>query len=156
MSKRMDSNSKVQARIENVIFRKVKKDIFRDGSLYKPTQPIIIDTEGKTYISPDFYSEKSKVIGEIHSHIGRLKSAQMHKISNDILKMLLHDELKGETYSKYIAVCDKEEYVQLKEGKSFVATAIKGFNIEVLYVELEKNDYEDLANAMKKQNLVSK
>ena len=53
-------------------------------------------------------------------------------------------------------MCDKEEYTQLKEGKSFVATAIKGFNIEVLYVELEKSEYEELANAMKKQNLASK
>ena len=156
MSKKVDSNSEVQARMEKVIFKKVKKEKLFDGSLYKPTQPIIIDSEGLTYIIPDFYSKESKVIGEIHSHIGRLKSSQMHKIANDILKMLLHDKIKGEPYKKYIAVCDKEEYTQLKEGKSFVATAIKGFNIEVLYVELEKSDYEELANAMKKQNLASK
>lgn len=83
MSKNVDSNSKVQARMEKVIFEKIKKDKLCVRSLYKPTQPIIIDSEGITYISPDFYSEKSKVIGEIHSHIGRLKSAQMHKIAKD-------------------------------------------------------------------------
>ncbi len=60
MSKRKDSNSKVQARIENMIFKKVKKEKLCDGSLYKPTQPIIFDLEGITYISPDFYSEESK------------------------------------------------------------------------------------------------
>lgn len=65
MFKNVDSNSKVQARMEKVIFEKIKKDELCDRSLYKPTQPIIIDSEELTYIKSILYSEESKVIGEI-------------------------------------------------------------------------------------------
>lgn len=57
--------------------------------------------ENDIRICPDFYSEKDHIIEEIHTHLGRLKPAQLHKIEGDILKMLFFEKgQKGVKYTK--------------------------------------------------------
>lgn len=59
------------------------------------------------HIEPDLYSEKDRVICEIFAHIGSLKVGQQHKISQDILKMLLLEKSGNVTYRKVIVVADE-------------------------------------------------
>lgn len=78
----------------------------------------------------------------------------MHKIEGDILKILLFEkEQEGVKYTKMIVVCDMQEYEQLK-GKSFVAEAIRQFDIKLEYISLNKEQSVQLQNAMENQNLV--
>lgn len=47
------------------------------------------------HIEADLYSEKDRIICEIFAHIGSLKVGQQHKISQDILKMLLLEKARA-------------------------------------------------------------
>lgn len=66
--------------------------------------------------------------------------------------MLLFEKChNGERYRKMIAVCDFKEYNQLI-GNSFVAEAIRQFDIELYYVPLEQTLINEIKQAMQEQN----
>lgn len=152
MERRHLSDSDVQCDIETYIFGEIKKKLLCDD--LQANVILTLSEENDIRICPDFYSEKDRIIGEIHTHLGRLKPAQLHKIKGDILKMLLWEKCQGETkYTKIIVVCNMDEFKQL-QGKSFVAEAIRQFDIKLEYVPLEKKDIVKLEKAMQDQNLL--
>ncbi len=106
------------------------------------------------HIEPDLYSEKNRIICEIYSHIGSLKGGQPHKISQDILKMLLLEKSKGVEYRKVIVVADDkvEKYLN---GKSFIAESIRQFGIEIKRVNLSGEMYENISEAQKRQIMIN-
>lgn len=66
--------------------------------------------------------------------------------------MLLFEKCyNGKRYRKTIVVCDIEEYNQLM-GNSFVAEAIRQFDIELYYVPLEQTLINEIKQAMQEQN----
>lgn len=113
----------------------------------------VVLTEG-VHIVPDLYSEKDRIVGEIFAHIGSLKVGQQHKISQDILKMLLLEKIKGVKYRKMIVIVDNiiEEYLK---GKSFIAESIRQFGIEIKKIDLPDEDHEKIVNAQKRQIMVN-
>ena len=104
----------------------------------------VVLSEG-IYIVPDLYSEKDRIVGEIFAHIGSLKVGQQHKISQDILKMLLLEKTKGVKYRKMIIIVDEkiEEYLK---GKSFIAESIRQFGIEIKRIDLSYETYEEIVS----------
>ncbi len=145
-----DSTSDAQITIEAYLIDRFKEehgltDIVRDHIIELSHDPYVT-------IKPDIYCEHPRIIGEIHSHLGKLKSAQIHKIAADILKMNLFEKNVGDC-SKYIIVCSKAEEQQLK-GNSYIAEAIRQYRIKVIYYELDPELYGDLANTMEKQNML--
>ena len=55
-----------------------------------------LSEENDIRICPDFYSKEDLIIGEVYTHLSRLKPEQMYKIEVDILKLLfLEKEQKG-------------------------------------------------------------
>ncbi|MBR5722934.1 MAG: hypothetical protein IKX57_04830 [Oscillospiraceae bacterium] len=138
----------MQKQIEKTIFEKLKlllhaDDLERDVDLELPDEPGM-------RIRPDFYSKSQKIIGEIHAHLGKLKPAQMRKVATDVLKLHLYNP--ENQYRKYYVVCCQEEEAQLK-GNSYLAAAMRKFNIKVLLIELCGQEENDLRAAMKKQNM---
>lgn len=113
----------------------------------------VVLSEG-VHIVPDLYSEKDRIVGEIFAHIGSLKVGQKHKISQDILKMLLLEQTKGTKYRKMLVVVDDkiEEYLK---GKSFIAESIRQFGIEIKKIDLSAEEYEKIMNAQKRQVMVN-
>ena len=113
----------------------------------------VVLSEG-IYIVPDLYSEQDKIVGEIFAHIGSLKVGQQHKISQDILKMLLLEKTKGIKYRKMLVIVDDkiEEYLK---GKSFIAESIRQFGIETKKIDLSDENYEKIMNAQKRQVMVN-
>lgn len=106
------------------------------------------------YIVPDLYSEKDRIVGEIFAHIGSLKVGQQRKISQDILKMLLLEKVKGVQFRKLIVVVDDtiEEYLK---GQSFIAESIRQFGIEVRKSKISDEEYEEIMNAQRRQEMVN-
>lgn len=150
--KRHLSDSDVQCKIEQYVFGEIKKKLLCDHLQANVT--LILSEENNIRICPDFYSEEQRIIGEIHTHLGRLKPAQLHKIEGDILKLLLFEKIqKNGVYRKIIAVCSMQEYEQL-QGKSFVAEAIRQFDIQLEYIPLNDEQTTLLKNAMENQNLL--
>lgn len=113
----------------------------------------VVLAEG-VHIVPDLYSEQDRIVGEIFAHIGSLKVGQQHKISQDILKMLLLEKIKGAKYRKMIIIVDEkiEEYLK---GKSFIAESIRQFGMEIKKIDLSDENYEKIMNAQKRQVMVN-
>lgn len=144
-----NSNSDVQQKIEKYLVNEIKSKLnIKDLQL----NPSLILSNAKVKIEPDFYSETNRIIGEIHVHLGKLKSAQRHKLSNDILKMLLLEKDRNIVCRKIIVVCSEEEYKEL-HGASFLAEAIRQFNIEIYFFNLNETDKQQLQDAMLRQDL---
>ncbi len=146
--KRKDSDSSVQKQLEGVLVTKYEKQTGFHG--IHNTNKVWINSS--TYIVPDIYSEEHRIIGEVHAHTQRLKSAQKDKLASDILKMILFEKEKHVKFRKVILVCGKEEKAYL-EGDSFVADAIKQFNIEIEYIRLTPEQEDILLRTAKKQDL---
>lgn len=106
------------------------------------------------HIEPDLYSEDERIICEIFAHIGVLKVGQQHKISQDILKMLLLDKTTGFQYRKIIVVADDkvEKYLY---GKSFIAESIRQFGIEVKKINLSDEIRMSVSNAQVRQIMIN-
>ena len=113
----------------------------------------VVLAEG-VHIVPDLYSEQDRIVGEIFAHIGSLKVGQQHKISQDILKMLLLEKTKGIKYRKVLVIVDDiiEEYLK---GRSFIAESIRQFGIEIKKIDLSAEEYEKIMNAQKRQVMVN-
>lgn len=143
------SKSDEQQKAEISIGNCVEKEI---SCTLKRNEKVVL-TEG-VHIVPDLYSEKDRIVGEIFAHIGSLKVGQQHKISQDILKMLLLEKIKGVKYRKMIVIVDDtiEEYLK---GKSFIAESIRQFGIEIKRIDLSNETYEAIVNAQKRQVMVN-
>lgn len=114
-----------------------------------------VDLAEGVHIVPDLYSEKDRIVGEIFAHIGSLKVGQQHKISQDILKMLLLEKIKGVKYRKILVIVDDtiEEYLK---GKSFIAESIRQFGIEIRKIDLPDEIYEIVSKEQRRQVMVNK
>ena len=139
-NKRVDSCSDIQQKIEKNLFEKLKTKL--KISDFESNKKLSFNNKN-VYIVPDFYSEKEKIIGEIHSHLGKLKGAQPDKIASDILKMISFEKDQNIKLRKMIVVCDEEEEKQLK-GNSFLAEAIRLFDIEIHKFNLNDNEKNSL------------
>ncbi len=149
--KQVDSSSEFQTNLEEMLFYKIKESL---GSTSLSRNVILtVNQSGGVHVVPDFYSEEEHIIGEIHSHAGKLKSAQLHKIASDVLKMLLYEKTSGLNFDKYIVVCDKEEYDQLL-GKSALAESLRCFGVTVLLFELDNETREQLRKVMNAQSFI--
>ena len=152
MTKFMNGDSSTQQEIEEYLFNKISEEL---GVKLKHNPTICLNEEKKVYIEPDFYSEEKMKVGEIHTHKGRLKPAQRHKVAGDILKMLLLDKVHDTTYTKYIVVCSDEEEKQLN-GNSHLAFTLKAFGIKVKKIILPEELDKKLEETMKKQDMYGK
>ena len=145
------SSSIEQMNAENIIFSMIEKEL----ATYLERNPKIFLADNVfTYIQPDFYSEEKNIVGEIFAHIGKPKKAQDNKIANDILKMLLLEKVKGQSFRKILVVCDKEEQ-QTLTGLSALAESIRQFGIEVMYVEITEDLKKELLLAQERQKMVN-
>ena len=143
------SKSDEQQKAEIIIGNRVEKEL---SCPLKRNEKVVL-SEG-IYIVPDLYSEQDKIVGEIFAHIGSLKVGQQHKLSQDILKMLLLEKTKGIKYRKMIIIVD-EKIEQYLKGKSFIAESIRQFGIEIKKIELLDKTYKEIVNAQKRQVMVN-
>ncbi len=146
--KRKDSDSSVQKQLEGLLVTEYEKRTGFHG--IHNTSKVWLNPS--TYIVPDIYSEENKIIGEVHAHTQKLKSAQKDKLASDILKMVLFEKEKRVKFKKVILVCGQEEKAYL-EGDSFVADAIKQFKVDVEYIGLTPEQETLLLSTAKKQDL---
>lgn len=143
------SKSDEQQKAEIIIGNRVEKEL---SCSLKRNEKVVLSEE--IHIVPDLYSEQDRIVGEIFAHICSIKVGQKHKISQDILKMLLLEKIKGVKYRKMIIIVDEkiEEYLK---GKSFMAESIRQFGIEIKKVDLPDETYENIMHAQKRQVMVN-
>lgn len=150
--KKHRADSETQRKIENKQFKRFQEKHQIPALKQNPSLPL--NSNPICTIVPDFYSEAAGVIGEIHTHPGKLKPSQSKKVAADVLKMLLYEKDCGHKLKKYLIVCSEEEYKQLT-GSSNLAEAIRLFEIEVLYMPLPNDESVRLEQAVERQNLLN-
>ena len=102
MTKRKESDSSFQREIEKAILQDIKTHL---GITELSTNVILhLKNNDKVTIIPDIYSEEECIIGEIHTHPGKLKTAQRNKVATDLLKMLLYETDFGKPFCKILVV----------------------------------------------------
>ncbi len=147
------SNSYEQQQAELVVFELVQEWLIQEYPTVRlQSNPKLFI--GKSYIQPDFYSEENGIIGEIFVHIGKTKKAQENKISNDILKMLLLEKVRGKTYRKIIVVCDDVMEAKIN-GSSILAEYIRQFDVAVKRIYISDELRENLIQAQDRQKMVN-
>lgn len=146
------SNSDLQVKIEKIQIKKLEEklqitDLGNDSYLYFSGDPM-------TKIKPDIYSSKHQIIGEIYTHLGKLKPSQMHKVTADIFKLILFERDSGTQYKKYYVVCD-EEVKSCMINNGVICNAIRLYNIEVECFELDEALRLELKDTMQKQDITN-
>ena len=145
-----DSDSTFQQDMEPELIKRLEKELKLSG--LHNEENVKLNNYPKTSIKPDIYSEEHMIIGEVHVHSGKMRAAQRHKLSNDIVKMILFDKDRGKTYQKYIIVCSEDEYRYLT-GDSYLAAMVKEFKIHVKPYYLDEKQQKELEDVMWKQDL---
>ena len=158
MEKRILSDTKQQRDAELEQIERFKEKFQLADLQYSADKdsPLILhfQSEPAVTISPDFYSESADVIGEVHTHYGKMRVGQRHKLAADILKMLSFEQDLGRTLKKYIIVCSQEEERYLK-GNSYIAKAARQNAIEIVRIPLDNDTEAKVRQAMKEQDLRS-
>ena len=144
------SDSREQQELEIYVSEEVGK--WLECNLQRNPKVFLADG---VHIEPDLYSEEEHIICEVFAHQGALKVGQQHKVSQDILKMLLLDKVKGVTYRKIIVVADEKVESYLK-GKSFVAESIRQFGIEIKKIDIPAGIRDTILKAQARQVMVNK
>ncbi len=145
-----DSNSDLQTRIEKILVKKLESELNKtnlgnDAYLYFKGDP-------SSKIKPDIYSDKYHIIGEVYTHIGKLKSSQMDKVTADILKMTLFEEDSGSNYTIYYVVCD-EATKECLLGNAIIKNACRLHGINIKCYPLDEPLRKELIETMERQNL---
>ena len=150
VNKQHNSNSELQVEIEKIQIKtledKLKKP-FLGNERYIPFKG-----DPKTKIKPDIYSDEHNIIGEVYTHLGKLKAAQMHKVNSDILKMLLFEKDSGVKYEKHYVVCDKATEESMR-GNALIQAAIRLHGLKIDCFELDDELKQKLIKTMKRQDI---
>ena len=103
-------------------------------------------------IKPDIFSDEHHLIGEVYTHLGKLKSSQVDKIAADILKMIVYNEDYGKDYEMYYVVCD-EAVKKCMLGNAVISNAIHIHKVQVECFELNEVLKKKLSATMKRQDI---
>lgn len=103
-------------------------------------------------IEVDAYCKEPKVLVEIYAHIGELKSAQKHKIANDLLKFAAVRHTPGFwQHSRLIFACASRQ-VQRGIRDCWLAAASELFEVEIILLDIGKNAEFTLRMAQQRQD----
>lgn len=119
------------------------------GSLRPKTLP----TPGGSFVQLDACSEDNGVLVEAYARQGRLKGAQIKKISQDILKLALLRRDDARSSSRAIIVFASEEAEASITG--WVRSAAREFGVELLVVDIPEDVRNEIRAAQARQVMVN-
>ena len=150
---RKNSRSDVQMSIEEDVIKGFEQKMNLHDLKCEAYLPFPGDASAK--IRPDIYSEEHRIIGEVYSHLGKLKSAQMHKVQADILKMILYKDDSGIDFHMYYLVCDDGAADSIRNN-SVIKIALRREDFTLVVVPIDDEQRALLSSTMKKQDLTIK
>lgn len=108
---------------------------------------------GGAWCDVDGVSDDERVLVEVFAHQGELKGGQRGKIARDVLKLMtLRESRPG---AKLIIALADPSLVKPLRGKSWLAEALRTFEIDVLYVEIDPDARDAIAKAQVRQVMVN-
>lgn len=137
-------DSKVQRDAETVLLAALS------ASIGVPLAPARIHLPDGTHVEVDGVSEDPAVIAEVWAHQGSVRGAQVKKVLADAFKMLHVVDVLG---PKRMILCfsDPQAARNFREGKTWYASALRNFGIEVHVVDLDTAWRERIVAAQTRQ-----
>jgi len=136
------SNSKEQMNIEQKVVGIIAE---REGCIFSKATNI----NGVKY-EFDFYNEQKKIIGEVYAGIDNLSPGSKRKVITDCFKLIAAEKNLGMKCDKRIVFIDKE-IKKCFEGNSWFANAIRLFDINLIFEEVNSDDLIQLRESRKGQ-----
>ncbi len=144
------SDSSEQRKAEEIIVQRLSREI---GIKLEPK---ILQLANDTNVQLDGYSKEEKILCEVYAHIGKLKGAQPDKVASDMLKMLLIEKTEGGIWQKYLCFASGEASSKfIDKSKSWLAYAVKEFNIKIFIFELDPDIRKGIIDAQGRQKMVN-
>ena len=104
------------------------------------------------HVTVDGFSAEPAVLVEAWAHQGAPKPAQRAKVTSDVLKLLwIEREVFGGGPTRKVLVLSDERAAAHFVGGSWVARALRAFEISVLVVELPKDLRRKVSDAQERQ-----
>lgn len=105
-------------------------------------------------VQPDAVDPDKKIIVEVYARVGPVKGAQLHKIKGDVLKLAFIGLQAGLQWRRILCFASDEAAAYVN-GKSWVASAVQHFGIEVVVVPLSDEHRERVRAAQDRQRMVN-
>jgi len=120
-----------------------------------PLLPKAVQLDGCEIRLDGYYEDENRVVVvEAYSRVNELKSGQKRKIMSDILKLAFlqatFDPTPSKKLEKYLLFANRNSATFL-EGKSWAATARRGFGIEIHVIDLSDESVDRLKAARRRQ-----
>ena len=141
------SRSDEQRAAEEVIRDEVSR---RLGVALVPKQ---LQLPGGARVDVDGVSPDEKVVVEIFAHQGGLRGGQFHKVARDALKLITL--VRARPGTRTILGLASDAAAKAVSGRSWLAEALRTFDVEVLVVELPPDVRSGLVAAQHRQRMVN-
>lgn len=146
------------SRIQIIAQEEMLDDFERKHNGLKLLRAKPVKVGDKSTIIPDGYSKDDNVVCEAWAHVGKVIGGQPHKVTNDVLKMLLLEKSlgkKGKKLKKFYIFVDDEDTnkasAKFSSGTSWKAACFHEFNIEPFLAKLSPETHIKLLKAQKDQ-----
>jgi len=143
------SDSTVQQKAEAAIISALAEHLGVPDSL----RPRKLSTPGGSSVQLDACSEDKSVLVEAYARQGKLKGAQIKKISQDVLKLALLKRDDSLSSSRAIIVFASEEARASITG--WVRSAADQFGVELMVVDIPEDVRDDIRSAQARQVMVN-
>ena len=105
-------------------------------------------------VNIDGISREKRILCEIYSRIGKLKSSQSDKVATDILKLMLVERTLGGQWRKIICLADLDA-ARSFQGHTWLGATVRQFGFEIHVVDLPPSIRSSLLAAQAKQIMVN-
>ena len=127
-------DSKVQRDAHEHIRKELESRIgLKSGYLDKKRFPI-----NDSYLEVEGYSRNPNIICQFYARIGDMKSAQVHKVMNDALKLIFIEDYEGKTFRKILAFID-DKAAKKFVGNGWHGECLRKYGIEVFVVDISEH-----------------
>ncbi len=141
-----DGDSREQIRAHEYIREEIARELGLDPDKF-PEKRISV---GDSYVIVTGFSRDPDIICEASARIGKMRSAQVHKIMNNALKMLFLEQHLGGGFRKILAFVD-EEAASKFVNNGWHGECLRRFGIEVMVVDVPEQIEQDVLQAQKRQ-----
>jgi hypothetical protein len=116
-------------------------------------KPKRVDLPGGTYVAVDGVADQPNTFVEVYAHLGPLRGGQVHKVAQDILKLVTLGRAHPEAHL-VLAFADEDAAAHVS-GTGWLAEAVETWGVEVIVVELPEDIRAAIQSAQLRQVMVN-
>jgi len=147
------SDSAVQRRVEDHILRLASEELHFELRHRVWTEARTTLPDGAR-IDVDGYCPDPLTYAEVFARQGKLKAGQIHKVAQDILKLVTIRSLLAPNAQLYIIFADKSAAAIL-DGRGWLAEAARAWDVKPLVVQLDTERRHELNEAQERERMIN-